>query len=176
MKLPDFNIISPQSTADLFYKNSVSDFLIVDCRYNYEYQGNWKSYNIIKILGGHIKGALNITSPELLEKVFFTHKSLLYNPKYIQDLKGEMHETLKNVENYKLDSKDSLKSKLPMIIFHCEFSQQRGPRAYSTVRNQDRDLNIKRYPYLDYPDIFVLEGGYRNFYSQFRVIWNEENI
>jgi len=80
-----------------------------------------------------------------------------------------MSSTFSNIENYKTSLQDPLKSKMPMIIFHCEFSQLRGPRAYSAIRNQDRALNEKNYPYLDYPDIFVLDGGYRNFYKQFPV-------
>lgn len=112
---------------------------------------------------------MNITSPETLEKVFFILKDFLYNPKYIEDLKQNMAAVLSSLENYKPQSQESLKTKLPTIIFHCEFSQKRGPRAYGAIRNHDREVNEKNYPYLDYPDIFVLDGGYRNFYPQFPV-------
>jgi len=37
---PDLNTISPQTTAKLIHENSPSDYLIVDCRYDYEFQGN----------------------------------------------------------------------------------------------------------------------------------------
>ncbi|KAJ3194724.1 hypothetical protein HDU67_004619, partial [Dinochytrium kinnereticum] len=43
-----------------------------------------------------------------------------------------------------------------VIVFHCEFSVQRAPRI----------LNMDRYPLLDYPHIYVLQGGYRSFHAE----------
>lgn len=34
------------------------------------------------------------------------------------------------------------------------------------MRNIDRQNNITCYPYLDYPEMYLLDGGYCNFYSQ----------
>ena len=53
------------------------------------------------------------------------------------------------------------------IIFHCEFSQNRGPTLMRMFREHDRTQNFKNYPYLDYPNIFLLQGGYRKFYNDF---------
>ena len=53
------------------------------------------------------------------------------------------------------------------IIFHCEFSQNRGPTLMRMFREHDRKQNYKNYPYLDYPNIFLLLGGYRQFYKDF---------
>jgi rhodanese-related sulfurtransferase len=47
------------------------------------------------------------------------------------------------------------------VIFHCEFSQARGPRACSFFRSLDRAFNS--YPHLSFPDLCVLEGGYKVF-------------
>jgi M-phase inducer tyrosine phosphatase len=44
---------------DGVYNDKIDTFLIVDCRYSYEY------------IGGHIVGAENISCPTLLEKRFF---------------------------------------------------------------------------------------------------------
>jgi len=66
-------------------------------------------------------------------------------------------------------SDDILNKDLPLIIFHCEFSQKRGPRAFRNLRSKDRAANIANFPHLDYPEIYVLEGGYCNFYPQFPV-------
>lgn len=58
--------------------------------------------------------------------------------------------------------------KLPtLLIFHCEFSSYRGPLLASHLRNCDRMLNYENYPELFYPDILVLEGGYKGFFDQF---------
>jgi hypothetical protein len=41
-------------------------------------------------------------------------------------------------------------------------------RALS-LRNHDRLVNAANYPLLQYPEIYILEGGYKDFYSQFKV-------
>ncbi|KAI9005895.1 Rhodanese-like domain-containing protein [Gaertneriomyces semiglobifer] len=55
-----------------------------------------------------------------------------------------------------------------VVVFHCEFSSHRAPRMASFMRKYDRQLNIETYPNLHYPEIYVLEGGYRRFYSEFK--------
>ena len=52
-----------------------------------------------------------------------------------------------------------------VIIFHCEFSSERGPKLARFLRKMDREANQDRYPFLDYPDIYILEGGYKAFYE-----------
>lgn len=52
---------------------------------------------------------------------------------------------------------------VPVIVFHCEFSSQRGPKMWQFVRKLDRNMNIEDYPRLDFPQIFVLKGGYDQF-------------
>lgn len=54
-----------------------------------------------------------------------------------------------------------------MIIFHCEFSSERAPRMALHVRNLDRQINKASYPQLHYPEIYILEGGYKNFWEQY---------
>ena len=51
-----------------------------------------------------------------------------------------------------------------VIVFHCEFSHNRGPQLASSFRDIDRNMNKKRYPQLFYPNVFILDGGYCNFY------------
>lgn len=50
------------------------------------------------------------------------------------------------------------------IVFHCEFSQNRGPTLLRLFREYDRHHN--EYPNLSYPDVYLLEGGYCHFYDQ----------
>ncbi len=52
-----------------------------------------------------------------------------------------------------------------VIIFHCEFSQQRAPKMYRFVRELDRKQHEQYYPKLSYPNIYLLEGGYKAFYE-----------
>jgi hypothetical protein len=54
-----------------------------------------------------------------------------------------------------------------ILIFHCELSKNRGPTQAQKFREIDRKLNESRYPVLFYPDVYVLEGGYREYYASF---------
>ncbi|CAF0924121.1 unnamed protein product [Brachionus calyciflorus] len=52
-----------------------------------------------------------------------------------------------------------------VLIFHCEFSIERGPKLMREVRERDRSLNQDNYPNLFYPEIYLLEGGYKQFFD-----------
>ncbi|NXB32260.1 MPIP2 phosphatase, partial [Eulacestoma nigropectus] len=86
--------------------------------------------------GGHIKGAVNLP------------------------LQRDMEEFLLEQPIVPLDS-----SKRVIIIFHCEFSVERGPKMCKFLRERDRSCH--EYPQLHYPELYVLKGGYREFFFQF---------
>ena len=74
---------------------------------------------------------------------------------------------------YSLLQQKSMTSDGPhVLIFHCEFSSERGPKMSRFLREQDRELNKDHYPRLNYPEIYVLEGGYKAFYEKYEVIKN----
>jgi hypothetical protein len=52
------------------------------------------------------------------------------------------------------------------LVFHCEFSKDRGPRFMRAFRDHDRRVNRDDYPRLDFPDILLLEGGYKRFHDE----------
>lgn len=56
-----------------------------------------------------------------------------------------------------------------LLVFHCEFSSERGPRMCRYVRKRDRDLNEKEYPNLHYPELYILKGGYKDFFPLHKV-------
>ncbi|NXA09768.1 MPIP1 phosphatase, partial [Sapayoa aenigma] len=86
--------------------------------------------------GGHIKGAVNLHMEE-------------------------------DVENYLLKKPiQPSEDKRVIVVFHCEFSSERGPRMCRFVREQDRLSN--EYPNLHYPELYVLKGGYKDFFSRCR--------
>jgi rhodanese-related sulfurtransferase len=89
--------------------------------------------------GGHIRGAVNLYEPEQLKKYF------LENPQ-------------PSISTPKV------------VVFHCEFSQMRGPSCARELRRQDRILNweLGRYPAVFYPEIYILEGGYKNFFERYK--------
>ncbi|CAN0100336.1 unnamed protein product [Bubo scandiacus] len=87
--------------------------------------------------GGHIKGAVNLPLEQDVEEF------LLKKPIVPFDT-----------------------SKRVIVIFHCEFSSERGPRMCRFVREKDRACN--EYPHLHYPELYVLKGGYREFFPQYQ--------
>lgn len=54
-----------------------------------------------------------------------------------------------------------------ILIFHCEFSAERGPKAQRLLREMDRTANKEHYPALHFPEIYLLEGGYKAFYEKY---------
>jgi M-phase inducer tyrosine phosphatase len=54
-----------------------------------------------------------------------------------------------------------------VIVFHCEFSHNRGPQLAGLFREIDRNMNRLCYPTLFYPHVYVLDGGYRQFFANF---------
>ncbi|KAF2075215.1 hypothetical protein CYY_003476 [Polysphondylium violaceum] len=52
-----------------------------------------------------------------------------------------------------------------IIIFHCEFSSKRAPDCYNIFRDMDRRFN--NYPTIQYPQIYLLSGGYKRFWETF---------
>ncbi|XP_051871059.1 M-phase inducer phosphatase 1-B-like [Pristis pectinata] len=86
--------------------------------------------------GGHIKGALNLhRADDAID--YFLKKPII----------------------------SKSKDKRLIIIFHCEFSSERGPKMCRLVREEDRSMND--YPNLYYPELYILKGGYKAFFSQF---------
>ncbi|XP_060938647.1 M-phase inducer phosphatase 2 [Limanda limanda] len=88
--------------------------------------------------GGHIQGALNLHQEEHVEDF------LLKTPII-----------------------PSSSEKRVIIVFHCEFSSERGPRMCQFVRKQDRAMN--EYPELHYPELYILKGGYKEFFPHFQL-------
>ncbi|XP_075989876.1 uncharacterized protein LOC142985534 isoform X2 [Anticarsia gemmatalis] len=57
--------------------------------------------------------------------------------------------------------------KRTVLVFHCEFSLERGPKLSRFLRSSDRQHNIDRYPQLLYPEVYLLHSGYRAFYHSY---------
>lgn len=87
--------------------------------------------------GGHIKGALNLHQEDQVEDFLL-----------------------------KMPIIPSCPDKRVVIIFHCEFSSERGPRMCRFVRERDRAMN--EYPALHYPELYILKGGYKDFFPHYQ--------
>ena len=52
-----------------------------------------------------------------------------------------------------------------IIVFYCEFSHVRSPYLIKQFRAFDRSKH--QYPEVAYPDLYLLEGGYKRFYAEY---------
>lgn len=120
------------------YKDVIESFTIVDCRYPYEYQG------------GHIINSLNIHTEGDLVKLFL----------------NKQNQCESDASSNTIVDQTQTKSNRHIIIFHCEFSSERGPRLMRLLREKDRQVN--QYPELNHPEIYLLEGGYSQFYKLYK--------
>jgi len=153
---PDLRTITPQTLVNLMNDAQKRKFLVIDCRFPYEYKG------------GHIKGAVNITSPEELEDLLVNNRHLLCKEDTLELIKQDWAGTIAKYNMRPMfNMQDPLALTPPILIFHCEFSQKRGPRALRALRNLDRSLNSVKWPNLFYPEVYILENGYKNFHSKF---------
>ncbi|XP_003370119.1 m-phase inducer phosphatase 2, partial [Trichinella spiralis] len=131
-RVPDLCSIDGRILVKLLneeYSHVIQKYIILDCRYPYEYNG------------GHIKGAVNVFTQEQLKRFFFHDRNS--------------------------DAMKSSTESRQVVIFYCEFSKERGPRMSRYLRKFDRKVNSKRYPHLHYPEIYLLDGGYKNFFPKF---------
>ena len=122
----DLRFITPDTMADLLqgrYDDDVTNHVIIDCRYPYEYDA------------GHITGADNIYTRQNIRERFLSSPT----------------------------KRDCLHT---VVIFHCEFSSQRAPALVRYLRGEDRKMNLDLYPRLYYPEVYILEGGYKAFYEE----------
>ncbi|XP_045190090.2 M-phase inducer phosphatase 1-like [Mercenaria mercenaria] len=86
--------------------------------------------------GGHIQGAKNLYTTEHIISEFMKNPIKADDP-----------------------------NKRVILIFHCEFSSERGPKMSRFLRKSDRQANKDCYPYLFYPEIYLLDGGYKVYFE-----------
>ncbi|XP_067656491.1 M-phase inducer phosphatase-like [Haliotis asinina] len=123
-KHQDLKCITPSTMCGLLngdYRDVISSFRVIDCRYPYEFEG------------GHIKGAENMYIECDVEKLVKEHRH---------------NATGRHI-----------------LVFHCEFSSNRAPKMVRHLRGLDRKLNADCYPFLFYPEVYLLSGGYKAFYN-----------
>ncbi|KIJ68949.1 hypothetical protein HYDPIDRAFT_80433 [Hydnomerulius pinastri MD-312] len=111
------------------YDDQIAEFHVIDCRFDYEYNG------------GHVPGAVNINTTSGVEEFLLG----INKPKPCV-------------------SGDS--SKKTILVFHCEFSAKRAPTFAKHLRSKDRALNNHVYPKIHYPEVYILEGGYCEYFKQ----------
>ncbi len=132
------------------FNSLFDDFFVIDCRFEYEFEG------------GHIGGAINLTSHAHLEK-----KLLSIDNNTTQALTPEKPTSNRSRSDSIDFDPEKLKDKNILLVFHCELSSHRGPLMATHLRKCDRTLNINHYPHLNYPNILILQGGYKSFFEKY---------
>ena len=89
--------------------------------------------------GGHFKDAWHVQDKDLILNIFDSNKPKIN------------------------ESRDDL-----CFIFHCEYSQARGPQACHLLREIDRKYNENYYPKLGFPHTYILHGGYKAFWEAYK--------
>ncbi|EDW57665.1 cdc25-like protein phosphatase twine [Drosophila virilis] len=91
--------------------------------------------------GGHIRGALNLYTRAQIKDAFPTEAA---------DQSGDQSAGQRRI-----------------YVFHCEFSSERGPKLLRYLRNNDRHVHTHNYPSLDYPELYLLHNGYKEFFASY---------
>ncbi|KAJ1030919.1 hypothetical protein NDA18_002148 [Ustilago nuda] len=145
--LPCFNVkedglmrITAQTMTDLLvgkYTNAIQSYQVIDCRFGYEYEG------------GHIPGAINLSTVEKVVDHFFSPNPRRLPPRSQSGKADQYGNRLKQV-----------------LVFHCEFSCKRAPTMALALRQADRGL-AHDYPNCHFPEIYILQGGYCHFWKNY---------
>ncbi|XP_072513430.1 cell division cycle 25 homolog d [Salminus brasiliensis] len=163
----ELHCVSAQTVSGLIrgqFSSVVEDFLIIDCRYPYEYQG------------GHIKGAVNLYTEAQIRQAFLqSFTAFQTSPEAQRDPPNPGGASAVGMQGMSSggtqapaaagEVKDGGSSPRKLIVFHCEFSSERGPRLCQYLRELDRAVNAQAYPLLLYPELYLLQGGYKHFYK-----------
>lgn len=135
---------------EYFYK-----YYIVDARSFQEYDGGHiigaENLDIKK----HIQGNRILDAKSKTEIVIPPHELLMQSKDHIFEY--NLHKFYERINNDKKDNETYLGKKLNYaVIFHCEFSQLRGPSCRIYFNNLDKKGEFKTY---------ILDGGYKSFYQ-----------
>ncbi|KAH8991046.1 hypothetical protein EDB86DRAFT_3080034 [Lactarius hatsudake] len=93
--------------------------------------------------GGHVPGAMNINTTTQLEEYFLGATANKPVPS-VSGEGGPKH----------------------ILIFHCEFSAKRAPTFAKHLRSKDRSVNNHSYPRVHFPEVYILEGGYCQYFKE----------
>ncbi|KAG0304073.1 cell division cycle- protein [Dissophora globulifera] len=112
------------------------------------------------------------TVTDVLDGRYKDHYDLLYiiDCRFPYEFEGGHIKSAVNVNTTdKLEElllQPAITGKRVLLIFHCEFSSERGPRMARHLRTQDRAANVSHYPALFYSEVYVMEGGYSGFFKE----------
>ncbi|KAL7629649.1 m-phase inducer phosphatase [Parahypoxylon ruwenzoriense] len=101
---------------------------------------------------------------------FYTQKMVI-DCRFEYEYDGGHIMTAVNCNNRELLAQQLLENPMDgrtLLIFHCEYSACRAPMMARHIRALDRAVNAEFYPKLTYPEMYILDGGYSQFFIEHR--------
>jgi M-phase inducer tyrosine phosphatase len=144
------------------------------CVYDFEHNGEKCQLPFVETG----KDALKRISCETLTALIQGQYDANYDEKYVIDCRfpyeyegGHIQSainvnTMEQLEELFLRRAAAKPNRRTVIVFHCEFSSHRAPRMALHLRKRDRAMNMANYPALTFPEIYILRGGYKAFYTE----------
>ena len=131
------------------------------------------SKTIPMVTGGHQRSQhpekIRVGFLSCFQQIIFTYKKKLMISslqKNQQKRIGSKVVNLDQMRSQSCDLSEPYKRQRSILVFHCEFSSERAPRQLRYLRACDRTRNP--YPRLHYPEIYLLKGGYKEFYHTYK--------
>lgn len=101
---------------------------------------------------------------------YYTQKMII-DCRFEYEYEGGHIETAVNYNDKELLTRQLFENPMDgktLLIFHCEYSACRAPMMARHVRASDRMANAECYPRLTYPEVYILDGGYSEFFIEHR--------
>ncbi|CCH62566.1 hypothetical protein TBLA_0H02820 [Henningerozyma blattae CBS 6284] len=83
--------------------------------------------------------------------------------------------SIEHLKNFYFDSTRKCSKKPELLIFHCEFSQFRSLYLLKQLRRLDRFNCLDNYPLLNFPDLLILNEGYKDWFSYYPLKCSPQN-
>jgi hypothetical protein len=137
------------------YREGIKEFLVIDCRFDYEYEG------------GHIDGAINLSEHADIESRLLNLSSPEPSTSECAPRDG------KTILIFHCEfSAKRAPTRWAFLPSSPYFELETDPSSSNSakyLRNQDRLKNFAAYPNIHYPEVYVLQGGYEAFWKAFPV-------
>jgi len=136
--------------------------------------GDFSAPHSLQIIPGRHSDLSYITSHTLANilKDSKTRNVIIIDARYPYEYEGGHISTANNfyiqkeIDDFFFTKESIEKRQRSILVFHCEFSSERAPRQLRYLRACDRTRNP--YPRLHYPEIYLLKGGYKEFYHTYK--------
>lgn len=140
-------IVQLDRLLDGEFDDKIVQFHVIDCRFDYEYNG------------GHVQGAININTTAGVEEFLLTPK--LSKP--VPSVSSESGRKVVIIFHCEFSAKRG--PTLYVFLIFMVLAQLLTLSSAKHLRAKDRATNHHVYPKVHYPEVYVLEGGYCGYYK-----------